>query len=223
MPDPVTAATPTELPVAAPVAAPVEAPPQADFIDLQTTDGNVIKLKPQEFYNLAQYGYNEFVNRQNKPVESPQTVQSEPITVETLQKDIVSLRQERETERQLTHIQNTLYTESQKNEETRMDKELSDAINVEVLARHNLNPRIPIDSIYPDVFKRYKKVIDKAVEDRIGKIDVNGKVRAHLNSTIRGTGGVPVIDANKTYKPEDILSGASRKALAAALESIHSE
>jgi len=129
------------------------------------------------------------------------------------------------------------YKSKQEQEATnnRIQRDLNDAINsfdlfknteyaalipgakAEALARQSLNPRMSLKDAVAAVVEDRMKLI-KAVETNSEAKYKNGRLLE--NSTkgiVRGPSGIPQIDSEKKFTPEDVVKGESLKALQALL------
>lgn len=92
-------------------------------------------------------------------------------------------------------------------------KDIIPGAKAEALAIQSLSPRMTLKEAMANVVKdrmTFKKTIDAEWQEKIDK----GKLVNNINSGIsRGAGGVPQIDTEKKYTPEDVKNGTSRKIL----------
>jgi len=195
--------------------------------------GEVVNLRPEEFYGVAQYGYTKFQEEQNNRNKPQNNNNTEPVELTTedrivqLQQKIESLEQGNVQREQHNQVLNTLAKLADSKELTKTNTKFADMAGALSLAQLNLNPRLNLEKVYNDTVKLFEEVIASQsaakVEEEVKKIAINNKVQHSMIPSIRGSGGTPSIDNSKKYTPEDVNTGVSRRALAELVARLSTE
>jgi len=183
------------------------------FIPLQVDD-EVFNLKPREYQQLAEFGYRALKEKSNpKPDTSVTNNEPKEPTVAELQAEFRELQNGLKHKEELGNIYNELNRVSQSNELTKTNEKLHQSISVETLAKVNFNPRLNVADTYNAVLKERLDLLNSLKNDGNDRDNARTKANALVNGSIRGGGNQSIIDASKKFSPEDIRSGASKRAL----------
>jgi len=200
-----------------------ETPPTAEvkYIDIQSLSGKEHKVTSTEIYQLAQLGLQQ-IEEKDSPTEVKE--ESVPDTLEekheALNKQFQELKTERDNDRVLIQTKTILDREVVKYDLVTDYPELVDSIKISALATQQLNPRISlIEAVKLAVADRQKFMVSVQERDKQRALDTT-KVSNAMSGVARGGGGLPNIDKDKKFTPEDVKSGATQKILQELLEGV---
>lgn len=191
---------------------------QPQLYPLQTPTGT-IEVTAQELLQLASFGAGKLAADREAKEKEQQPEKEEEFDAETqitkLNEQIQSLKKEKETEKELVNIRSLLSANTEKFERLKNEPELAAAVNAIALSKWQTNPRFGLEHHHNETAKVIEKLISKEVEkekEKIkGSVGANRRILNMTNSTVRSS-GVPTLDKEKKYTPEDIRSGAARRA-----------
>lgn len=86
------------------------------------------------------------------------------------------------------------------------------------LARLQHNPRAKIEELIAEEVKDFMEIFDEQGKELENIRKANAKVAAAVTGVVTGPGGIPVVDKEKKFTPEDLRGTASREALRMVLE-----
>lgn len=182
---------------------------------IPTMDGKGVipDCTKMELVQLAQLGYDTLqkASKEEEEEEEPEHNLKPDDRIAKLEAQIREMREETKKKEQEETVIKLLDAEAKKYPITKNIK-MKKSIEKELLAtaatpgnRHDL-PTL------------YKQIVEDRMEFMKETKDDNEKVNQFMNKTPRGGGGLPKIDAEEKYTPEDIKSGKAQRLLAAVLQ-----
>ena len=214
--------------------------PSNKTIKIPSFSGKEYDLSKEQLVEVARYGLTTLEKETTEPEEKEEEKEEKEEDkldendyigqlkllnkrIEELQKDREKDKEERKKEKQADKemrdqqaLLNALDTESEKYEELRKDKDLKALIHKAVYAEIIGGNKNSVADIYKQETDKLFKYLPKK-EDNPKYADT--KIAAMLQQITRGGSGIPNIDAEKKFTPEDVKSGKSKEALIAFLES----
>lgn len=197
--------------------------PEGDTtIPFKLPGGKVIELSPEQAIQAATYGLirmeEERAGKGKKETKPEPETEEDEVTV--LKSKVDKLEKEKQHEKSVKEINDTLYMLEQSHKETKNNNKLAQKISQLTLARININPSLSFSKVFKEELTDYLEMIPK--EEKEEKPDVNAAVRKSMIKTIRG-GSAPVVESEKKYGVKEFKSGESRKAMLAWAERAQQE
>ena len=188
------------------------------FVDM---DGNDIgPVSEKQARQLIALGYDSLQKKAysvTEPVkeEEPDDVDAR---VARLEAELKGMKEKDRRKQQKKDIYNLLAAEAQKYELTKNNPKMAKSVEREVIAM-SVDPQNKFD--FPTLFKRVTadrmEAIKTALEEQSRKTEGNSKIDALLNGAVRGGGGLPSLETDKKWTPQDVFDGKSRNLLAEIL------
>lgn len=192
-------------------------PQDSGTMSFTPTGGESINIGYQDALGLMQLGYSQLQKDKEPKQEVDSTELTDSEKLSKAEADIIQLRKERTDEKNLAQINNELITSSAKYPEMQ-ELRFARSIQVEVLARHQLNPTLPITNIMAEVVKERLELEKERFEKLHGQEIANRAVSQNMIPGIISESGNVVIDREKKFTTDDWKSGAARAAMVKILE-----
>lgn len=165
---------------------------------------------------LIELGYDAYL-KQNKvtPEEEPESEEEEDRVgrlekkQKKLEEDLKNSKQELIASQQYNKMMYAIDTMIQKDSTLKEFPDFNDDVKADVLKEIYANPSTPLDQSFEKQVEKYKKIIDRTINDYMKKKIKDGNSTA----TERGSGADVLLSLDKPMTYEDIKKGAAKKEL----------
>ncbi len=197
----------------------MEAKPEAEgpkTIAFEAPDGSKHNLSPHDLLYLAQRGYDSIQSpapTEPEPEPEPEDL-SDSEKLDKINKEFTDFKQEQQAKET---NQQVLMSLDQLTGNAAFVKEypaFTDTLKLNTVVRQRAGDGRPIQSIFAEELKRLQDAV-KTVEDaKEEKMKANGKAWNKLNNMSAAGGGMPQLETEHKFTPEDVKSGRSQNDIA---------